>query len=98
MSRRLLFFLFTAALALMAALLVRTALKSKEARIQALQHSTVRIVVAARALALGERVDAGAVRLVSWPREQVPPGALEDLQNAVGKIVKSTLSTNQPIV
>ncbi len=98
MSRRLLFFLFTAALALMAALLVRSALKSKEASIQALQHNTVRILVAARALAVGERVDASALRLVSWPREHVPPGAVDDLQAAVGKIVKRSLSASQPLV
>ncbi len=98
MSRRLLFFLFTAALALMAAFLVRSALKSKEAKIQALQHNTVRIFVAARALSPGERVDASALRLVTWPREHIPPGAVDDLQAAVGKIVKTSFSANQPIV
>jgi len=98
MSRRLLFFLLTAALALMAAFLVRSALKSKEAKIQALQHNTVRILVAARALSPGERIDANALRLVTWPREHIPPGAVDDLQNAVGKIVKISFSAIQPIV
>ena len=97
MNRRLIFFLVTAVLALSAAMLVRTALKSKEARIQALQQSTVRIVVAARALGPGDTVDSAALRLVSWPREHVPLGALTELQSAVGKIVKNSLSANQPV-
>ena len=98
MSRRLTFFLFTGALALMAALLVRSALRSKQARIEALQDNTVRIVVAARALTPGETVDDSALRLISWPRGEVPPGAYNNFEAVAGKVVKNSLSVNQPIV
>ncbi|HEY2106799.1 MAG TPA: Flp pilus assembly protein CpaB, partial [Candidatus Binataceae bacterium] len=98
MSRQLTFFLFTAALALMAAFLVHSALKSKQAKIEALQENTVRIVVAARALTPGETVDNTALRLISWPRGEVPPGAFNDFQAVAGKVVKNSLSVDQPIV
>jgi len=98
MSRRVTFFLFTAALALMAALLVHSALKNKEAKIAALRQSTERIVVAARALTPGETVDNAALRLSTWPRDQVPPGAYTDFQSVAGKVVKTSLGVNQPIV
>jgi pilus assembly protein CpaB len=98
MNRRLAFFVITTTLALIAALLVHGALKNKEARIQALQQSTVQIVVAAHPLAPGDSVDSGAVRLVSWPRAQVPPGALMDVQSALGRIARSSLSTDEPII
>ncbi len=98
MSRRLLFFLFTAALALVAAFIVHSALRSKEAKIAALRLNTVRIVVAARALTPGETIDNQALRLISWPREDAPPGAFTDLQMVSGRIVKNSLGINQPIV
>ena len=54
MSRRLIFFLLTIVLALMLALMVRSALKGKEAKIEALRQSTVYIVVAAHTLSPGD--------------------------------------------
>lgn len=90
--------MFTAALALMAALLVHTALKSKEAKIAALQQNTVLVVAAARGLSPGESIDTSALRLISWPRDQVPPGAFSEFQAVVGRVVKSSLGVNQPIV
>ena len=98
MSRRLIFFLFTLVVALAAALLVRSALKSKDARIEALRQSTVYVVVAARALSPGETVDSAALKLVAWPRDQLPPGALTEFQAVTGKVVRMSLSTNQPVV
>ena len=98
MNRQLTFFGFTGALALMAALLVHGALKSKQARIEALQKNSVRIVVAARPLTPGETVDNTALRLISWPRGEVPPGAYSDFESITGKVVRNSLSLNQPIV
>jgi pilus assembly protein CpaB len=98
MSRQVTFFVFTAALALMAALLVHSALKSREAKIAALRQSTARIVVAARGLSPGETIDTTAVKLTSWPREQIPPGAFSEFQPVLGKVVKDTFGVNQPLV
>ncbi len=98
MSRRLLFFLFTAVLGLTGALLVHNALKSKEAKIAALKLNTVRIVVAAHALSPGDTIDASSLRMASWPRDDAPPGAFTDFQTVTGRIVKQSISVNQPIV
>jgi pilus assembly protein CpaB len=98
MSRRLTFFLFTATLGLMAALLVNSALKSREAKIAALRQSTVQIVVAARSLAPGETLDATALKLTSWPREQIPAGAFTEFEPVMGKVVKDSFGINQPLV
>jgi pilus assembly protein CpaB len=98
MSRRLIFFLFTIVLALVLALMVRSALKSKEAKIQALRQSTVYIVVAVHALSPGDTVDSAALRLVAWPRDLMPPGAFTSLEGLTGKVVKNSLSVNQPLV
>jgi pilus assembly protein CpaB len=98
MSRRFLYFLFTAALGLTGALLVHNALTSKEAKIAALKLNTVRIVVAAHALSPGDTIDASALALASWPREDVPRGGFTDLQGLAGRVVKQSISVNQPIV
>ncbi len=98
MSRRLIFFLFTIVLALVLALMVRSALKSKEAKIQALRQSTVYIVVAAHALSPGNTVDTAALKLVAWPRDLMPPGAFTSLEAVTGKVVKNSLSVDQPLV
>jgi pilus assembly protein CpaB len=38
------------------------------------------------------------LRLISWPRGEVPPGAFNDFESVTGKVVKNSLSINQPIV
>lgn len=98
MNQRLIFFLLTVVLALTAALLVRSALKSKEAKIQALRQNTAYIVVAAHRLSPGTTLDSTALKLAPWPRDQVPPGAFTDFRAVTGKVVKDSLSTNQPVV
>jgi pilus assembly protein CpaB len=98
MSRRVLYFLFTAALGLTGALLVHNALTSKEAKIASLKLSTVRIVVAAHALNPGDTIDAPSLGLASWPRDDLPPGAFSELQAVAGKVVKQSISAKQPIV
>src|SRR5271155_5187284 len=98
MSRRLVFFLLTIVLALAMALMVRSALKGKEAKIAALRQSTVYIVVAAHALSPGDTVDSAALKLVAWPRDLMPPGAFTSLEGVTGKVVKNSLSIDQPLV
>jgi len=97
-SRRVIFFVFTGGLALLAAILVHRALTSKEAKIEALRLSTTRIVVAARAFGPGDSVDAAGLRLAAWPRDDVPPGAFTDVQSVAGRIVRQPIGINQPIV
>ena len=98
MKRRLIFFLITAMIAILIMVLVNSALQTKQAAIEAFQHGQAEIVVAARILAPGSAIDASSVKLTRWPREDLPPGALSDLKQAQGQIVKQEVSQNQPII
>lgn len=98
MKRRLIFFLITAMVAMLIVILVNSALKTKQATIEALQHGRAEIVVAARNLVPGSTIDASSVKLTPWPREDLPQGALNDRKQAEGKVVKQEVLQNQPIV
>ena len=98
MRRRLIFFLLTALIAVLIVMLVNAALKTKQATIEALQHSRAEIVVAARDLMPGSTIDAASVKLAPWPRDELPPGALTDPKQAQGQIVKQQVTQSQPIV
>ena len=97
MRRRLTFFVFTTVIAMVAAFLVRSALKGKEAKIEALRQSNVPILVAAKSLSAGDTLDAASVTLESWPRDHLPAGALTSSNAALGKVVKNAFGANQPI-
>ena len=43
-------------------------------------------------------MDSGALKLVAWPRALMPPGAFTSLEAATGKVVKNSLSVDQPLV
>jgi pilus assembly protein CpaB len=97
MKRRLIFFLITAVIAMLIVMLINSALKTKQATIEALQHGQAQIVVAARDLPPGSTIDAGSVKLVAWPRKDLPPGALSDAKPLEGEVVKRSVMQNQPI-
>ncbi len=84
--------------ALIAAVIVYSALKRREAEVQRAMVKSVEIVVAARDLPLGTKIDAGAVKLARWSRDAVPPGAFTDASAVVNNFVKDSFVTNQPIV
>jgi pilus assembly protein CpaB len=98
MKRRLLFFLITALIAVLIVILINTALKTKQATIETLQHGQVQIVVAARSLSPGNIVDAASIKLAEWPRDYIPPGALTDTTRVQGHVIKQSVIQNQPIV
>ena len=98
MKRRLIFFLITALIAVLIVTLINSALKTKQATIEALQHRQVEIVVAARNLSPGNQVDAASIKLAAWPRDNLPQGAITDASQAEGQIVKQIVIENEPIV
>jgi pilus assembly protein CpaB len=98
MKRRLIFFMITALIAVLIVMLINSALKTKQKAIEALQHGQVQIAVAAQALPLGKVVDAAGVKLVAWPRDNLPPGAITDLHQVRGQVLKQNVIENQPIV
>ena len=83
---------------MLASLMVYSALKQKENEVQQARIQTVQILVAARDLNLGDKLDASALKAVAWPHDQTPPGSMTDPHAIIGSIVKSPFVTNEPIV
>lgn len=84
--------------ALIAAVVVYSALKKREAEVQQAMVKSVEIVVASRDLPLGSKIDPGSIRLTRWARDSVPPGAFSDPQAVINAFVKDSFITNEPIV
>jgi pilus assembly protein CpaB len=98
MKRRLVFFLITALIAVLVVMLINSALKTKQATIDALQHGQSAIVVAARSLPAGSVVDGASLKLATWPRDSLPPGSFTDSSLVEGRVLKQGVVDNQPIV
>ncbi len=98
MRRPIGFFLIAGVAAMLAALIVYSALKKREAEVQRAIANSVEIVVAKSNLPLGAKLTPDAVRLARWSRDAVPPGAFTDPQSVAGSFVKSSMVENEPIV
>jgi Flp pilus assembly protein CpaB len=64
--------------ALVAALVVYSALKKREQEVQQAMAQSVNIVVATHDLHIGAQLDPTAVKLARWSRDSMPPGAFTD--------------------
>jgi pilus assembly protein CpaB len=56
------------------------------------------IVVAAANLGMAETVMSQHVRLVTWPKASVPPGALRSAAEAEGRVVRSSVLAGEPLI
>jgi pilus assembly protein CpaB len=56
-----------------------------------------RIVVAATDINLGQRLAPEMLKLVEWPTDSVPKGSFADPQKLVGRVVKSSVLTGEPV-
>jgi pilus assembly protein CpaB len=84
--------------ALVAALVVYSALKKREREVQEAMAQSVNLVVAAHDLHIGSQLDPTAVKLARWSRDSMPPGAFTDISAVSGKYVKTPFVQNEPIV
>lgn len=98
MRRSLLFMTLAGVAALVAALVVYSALKKREREVQEAMVQSVNVVVAAHDLHIGSKLDPTAVKLTRWSRDSVPPGAFTDVSPVLGKYVKTPFVQNEPIV
>jgi pilus assembly protein CpaB len=98
MRRSLLFMMLAGVAALVAALVVYSALKKREREVQEAMAQSVNIVVATHDLHIGTQLDPTAVKLVRWSRDSMPPGAFTDVAAVAGKYVKTPFVENEPIV
>lgn len=60
--------------------------------------STVKVAVANTDINLGQRLAPEFVKLVEWPRESLPPGALVDLKAVDGRVTKASVMRGEPIL
>ncbi|HTY54099.1 MAG TPA: Flp pilus assembly protein CpaB [Candidatus Binataceae bacterium] len=98
MKKPIMFFVLAGFAAVLASMVVYSALKRKEAEVEQARVKTVQVAVAARDLPLGTKLDVAAVRMVRWPRDSIPAGASTDLQAFVGNVVKIAFVENEPLV
>lgn len=98
MKKPIMFFVLAGFAAVLASMVVYSALKRKEAEVEEARVKTVGVAVAAHDLPLGTKLDASSVRMVRWPRDALPAGASTDPQAFIGNIVKIAFVENEPLV
>src|ERR1700676_696051 len=98
MRRPIIFILLAGLGAVLAAIVVFSALRNRESEVQRAMAHTVEVVVAARDIPLGEKLQPDAVKLVRWARDGVPQGAFTDPQAVAGSFAKSQFFANEPVV
>ncbi|MGH7934399.1 MAG: Flp pilus assembly protein CpaB [Candidatus Binataceae bacterium] len=98
MRRPIIFVLLAGVAALVAALVVYSALKKREAEVQQAKAQTVQIVVAAHDLTIGTKLDPDSVKLVRWSRDSFPPGAYTDPAAVMNQYTRTSFVENEPVV
>jgi pilus assembly protein CpaB len=98
MRRPIIFVLLAGFAALVAALVVYSALKKREAEVEAARVLSVPIVVASHDLTIGSKLDQNSTKMTRWSRDSVPPGAFTDPGSVMGQYTKTGFVENEPIV
>ena len=98
MRRPVIFVLLAGFAALVAALVVYSALKKREAEVEAARVLSVPIVVASHDLTIGSKLDQNSTKMTRWSRDSVPPGAFTDPGSVMGQYTKTGFVENEPIV
>jgi len=97
MRRPVIFVLLAGFAALVAAMVVYSALKKREAEVAAARLQSVDIIVAAHELGIGSKLDASSVKTARWSRDSLPPGAFTDISGVMDKYTMSSFVENEPI-
>jgi len=98
MRRPMVFVLLAGLAAMLASVMVYSALKRREAEVQNAMSHNVEVVVAAYDLPLGTKIDLGEVKLARWSADSLPEGAYTDPKQVIGSYVKNSVVANEPIV
>jgi len=61
------------------------------------QHPVTDVVVARDTISIGTRVSPDTLKVVTWPADALPEGAVHDPQEVVGTIARTTIGKNQPV-
>ena len=98
MRRPMVFVLLAGLAAMLASVMVYSALKRREAEVQNAMAHNVEVVVAAYDLPLGTKIELGEVKLARWSADSLPDGAYTDPRRIIGSYVKNSFVANGPIV
>ena len=97
MRRPTIFLMLAMVAAVLAAIVVFSALKNREAQVQVALAQTQDIVVAARDVHLGEKLSIADVKLVKWSRQSEPAGAFTDPAMVGNSFARDELVAGQPV-
>jgi len=98
MRRPIVFVLLAGVAALVAAMVVYSALKKREAQIDEAMVKSISVVVAAKDLPIGSKIDGSSVKLVRWSKDDMPPGAFTDPGPLMNQFTRTSFVTNEPII
>jgi pilus assembly protein CpaB len=98
MKRPVIFVALAGLAAMLASVVVYSALKKREADVEKATARTIYIVVAASDLPLGTKLDPGQLKLARWSADAIPDGAFMNPGQVTGAFVKNQFVTNEPIV
>ncbi len=98
MRRPMVFVLLAGLAAMLASVMVYSALKRRELEVQNAMSHNVQVVVAAMDLPLGTKIEPGEVKTARWSADSLPEGAYTDAGQVLGTYVKNSLVANEPIV
>jgi pilus assembly protein CpaB len=98
MRRPIVFVVLAAMGAVLAAIVVFSAIRKRETEVQRAMAHTVEIVVAANDIPVGSKIDPNVVKVIRWARDSVPIGAFTDPQAVAGSFAKSEFVANEPVV
>ena len=95
-------FLFALVIGALCSTIVYRNLNAQRAEIEAarraMQIKTIDILVASQSIPIGTRIEASQVKAVSWPADIEPEGAVRDQAAVVGRIARTAIDKNQPMV
>jgi pilus assembly protein CpaB len=95
-------FLFAIVIGALLSALVYGNLKTQRAELEAAKRAmelgTVEVLVANDAIGIGSRIEASHLRSVRWPANILPEGAVNDPTQLVGRIARTGIDRNQPVV
>jgi pilus assembly protein CpaB len=92
------FVLLAGLAAMLASVMVYSALKRREAEVQNAMARNVQVVVASYDLPLGTKIEQGEVKMTRWSADSLPDGAYTDPKQVIGSYVKNSMVANEPIV
>lgn len=85
--------LFVAALAGIAAVVLASRWMMQQS-----SSTTTKVVVANTDINLGQRLSPEFIKVVDWPRDSLPPGALTDAKTVDGRVTKASVMRGEPVL